>query len=34
MLDAGASMREVYAETVEETRRTYAGTRDAEEVKR
>jgi glutamate---cysteine ligase / carboxylate-amine ligase len=34
MLDAGASLPEVYAETVAETRQTYAGTRDAQEVKR
>ena len=34
LLHAGASLHEVYAEAVDETRRTYAGTRDAEEVNR
>lgn len=34
MLRSGASLREVYASTVAETRETYAGMREAQEVKR
>jgi glutamate---cysteine ligase / carboxylate-amine ligase len=34
MLESGASLREVYAAAVDETRETYAGTREAQEVKR
>jgi carboxylate-amine ligase len=34
MLRSGASLAEVYAATVEETRETYAGMREAQEVKR
>jgi carboxylate-amine ligase len=34
MMEAGASLQEVYAATVEETRETYAGARSPAEVRR